>query len=133
MGPRTLFRRALILNPSTSKARIEIGANCFFNNYCSLNCHDSISIGNGSTFGEGVRFYDHDHDFRKQMGEGQEPFVTAPITVGNNVWVGSNVLILKGVSIGDGSVIGAGTIVNHDVPPNSIVYDKRNFTVRNLA
>lgn len=32
--------------------------------------------------------------------------------------------------IGSGSVIGAGTLVNKDIPKNSVVYDKRNRTIK---
>lgn len=39
-------------------------------------------------------------------------------------------IILDGVRIGSGSVIGAGTLVNKDIPKNSVVYDKRNRTIK---
>lgn len=39
-------------------------------------------------------------------------------------------IILDGVTIGYGSVIGAGTLVLKDVPPKSVVIDKRNQLVR---
>lgn len=133
MGSRTFFRRALFLNPSTPSSRISIGSHCFFNNYCSINCRDSVTIGNGSTFGEGVRLYDHDHDFRGLTEDGEPPYITAQIVIGNNVWVGSNVLILKGVTIGDGSVIAAGAVVNRDVPPYSIMYNRRDVVVKDLV
>ena len=34
-----------------SSGKIEIGENCFFNNDCSLNANEIISIGSGSIFG----------------------------------------------------------------------------------
>ena len=40
-----------------------IHENVFFNNYCSVNCLGRIEIGENSIFGEGVRIYDHNHDF----------------------------------------------------------------------
>ena len=42
--------------------------------------------------------------------------LTAPITVGDDVWIGANVTVLMGVTIGSGSVIGAGSVVTRDIP-----------------
>ena len=101
------YRRGFVAHLGCKDAKIKIGSNCFFNNYCSINSMENIEIGDGCTFGEGVRLYDHDHDFRHKKKEGL-PYVTSPIKIGSNVWCGSNVLILKGVSIGDNAVIGGG-------------------------
>lgn len=105
IGARTYARRGFFLNPGAVGARISIGKGCFFNRYCSINCHESIVIGDGCTFGEGVKIYDHDHNFRKKS-EGEQPYISRPVTIGNGVWCGSNVLILKGVTIGEGAVVG---------------------------
>lgn len=130
LGNGTYFRKGFFLNPTGAHARISIGRRCFFNNYCSINCHESITIGDGCTFGEGVRIYDHDHDFRGLKQKGEAPYITAPVTIGDGVWCGSNVLILKGVSIGSHAVVGAGTVVVHDVPPDTLIYAKQNLELR---
>ena len=52
------------------------------------------------------------------------------IVIEDDCWIGSGVIILDGVRIGSGSVIGAGTLVNKDIPKNSVVYDKRNRTIK---
>ena len=52
------------------------------------------------------------------------------ITVEDDCWIGSNVIILDGVTIGKGSVIAAGTLISKDVPPGSVVMDKRNRLIR---
>ena len=52
------------------------------------------------------------------------------ITVEDDCWIGSNVIILDGVTIGKSSVIGAGTVVTKDIPPGSIVVDKREKIIR---
>ena len=41
-----------------------------------------------------------------------------------NVSLGAYAIILGPVEIGENSVIGAGAIVSHDVPPNTIYYNK---------
>lgn len=52
----------------------------------------------------------------------------APV-IGNNVTVNSYAMILGGVVIGDNVTIGAGSIVMHDIPPNTIYYNKRQETI----
>lgn len=46
------------------KGEVRIGDDVFFNNYCSLNAIDSISIGDGTVFGENVKVYDHNHCYK---------------------------------------------------------------------
>lgn len=43
-----------------------IGEHCFFNVGCSVTCIESVTIGNGCTFGNNVVIVDHDHDFRNE-------------------------------------------------------------------
>ena len=105
--------------------KVKIGNNVLFNNYCSLNCLNEITIGDNTWFGEGVRLYDHNHQFKDRLKPFTEQgFSTGKITIGNNVWVGSNCVILQNVSIGDNCVIGANNLIFKSVPPNTIVKSK---------
>ena len=110
-------------------ATLEIGNNFFMNNFCSINCLHSISIGDNTLFGENVKLYDHNHayqthpDFKLSHSE----FTTAPIKIGNNCWLGSNVTVLKGVNIGDNCIIGAGCTIHKDIPPNTTVINHQEL------
>jgi acetyltransferase-like isoleucine patch superfamily enzyme len=46
--------------------------------------------------------------------------LTAPITVGNDVYIGVRTLILPGASIGNRCIIGAGSVVCGRIPDNSV-------------
>ncbi len=127
VGKNCLARRGLIILLGSKEARISIGDNCFFNNYCSINSLEKVSIGDDCTFGEGVRFYDHDHDFRNLTGS---PFISPPIVIGNGCWFGSNVLVLRGVTIGDNVVVAAGTILTKDVPSGTVVRNKTELEMK---
>lgn len=48
----------------------------------------------------------------------------API-IHDNVFIGIYAVILGNVEIGEGAVIGACSLVMHDIPPNTIYYNKR--------
>src|SRR6185437_6044399 len=77
--------------------KLTIGENCFFNNNCSVNCFSEIYIGNNNQFGEGVKMYDHNHNFReKSKLINEQGYSLGKIKIGDNCWFGSNVVILKG-------------------------------------
>jgi acetyltransferase-like isoleucine patch superfamily enzyme len=107
---------------------LRFGDNVFVNSYSSFNARQLISIGSGTLIGEGVRIYDHDHDFRDpDRPVSQSGFVTSSVVIGCNVWVGSNAIILRGVTIGDGAVIAAGAIVSKAVPAACLYYSKERI------
>lgn len=115
------LRNKKFLNISVKHGSLEIGRNCFFNNFCSINCREKISIGDNCLFGENVLIYDHDHAFNDSNKLiRKQGFKTKEIKIGNNVWIGSSVVILKGISIGDNSIIAAGSVLTKNVPSNTI-------------
>ena len=91
---------------------------------------EKISLGENVMLGANVCIYDHDHEFRKEGNFRDQGYNAAPVIIEDNVWLGAGVIVLKGVTIGTGSVIAAGTIVNKDIPPNSIVYNKREMIIK---
>ncbi|MFB2733542.1 acyltransferase [Shewanella mangrovisoli] len=118
IGAKLRVRRGVVFN--VSSGHLNIGNGVFFNNYCSINCHQEIQIGNNVLFGESVKIYDHDHLFSAEHGVEKHQFKTGKVKIGNNVWLGSNAIILKGVIIGDNVVIAAGSVVAKDVPTSHI-------------
>ncbi|WP_417123330.1 hypothetical protein, partial [Paraeggerthella sp.] len=46
-------------------AHCTIGHRCFFNNNCSIDVLDSVSIGDDCLFAEGVKIYDSNHVFNR--------------------------------------------------------------------
>lgn len=115
---------------SGSNGELKIGNNVFFNNNCSLTCFSEITIGNNCQFGEGVKFYDHNHEYAsKDQNINEQGYSFGKIVVGNNCWFGTNVVVLKNVVIGDNVVIGAGCVVYKSIPSNSVVINKQEQIV----
>lgn len=94
---------------------IVIGDRAFFNNHCSLNSMLSLTIGEHTLLGEGVRIYDHDHALDERNLPIKDKFKCQAVSIGANCWIGSNVTILKGVSLCDGVVIGSGAVVSKSI------------------
>lgn len=104
-------------------AILRIENDVFFNNYCSINCIEKIFIGEHTLFGEGVKIYDHNHQYitHPVFTVAKDKFVSSPVTIGKNCWIGSNVTILKGVTIGDNVIVGAGCLIHKSIPADHIV------------
>ena len=121
VGKKTTWRKGLSVMIAKT-GNITIGKKCFFNNFCSLNAHESISIGDNTMFGENVKIYDHNHRFsdRNKLIKDQG-FSNEKVVIGANCWIGSNVTILKGTRIGNGCVIGAGAVLSGIIPDNTLV------------
>jgi acetyltransferase-like isoleucine patch superfamily enzyme len=118
---------SLLIEPGGS---VSIGRGVFFNNYCSINCRASVTIGDHCMFGEGVRIYDHNHRFGvRDAPIAEQGFTCAPVSIGNNCWIGSNVVILKGATVGDNCVVGAGCVVSGKIPPDSVCTASRTLQI----
>lgn len=112
LGKKCAIRKDAEL--SATNGTITLADNVFINRNCMLVAHEKISLGKGTTVGPGTYIYDHDHD-------GQGGYVTAPVSIGENVWIGAGCIVLKGVTIGDNAVIAAGAVVTKDVAENTLV------------
>lgn len=127
VGKNVTFRKGFSLLADGGK--ISIGDNVFFNNYCSIVSHASITIGDNCIFGENVKIYDNNHNFNSKDTKKNQGFSSQAIKIGKNCWLANNVVLLKGAEIGDNSVIGAGCIIKEKIPADVIVRknDKYDF------
>ena len=85
----------------------------YINNNATIDCFESITIGNNVAISKGVTLRDSDN----HAINGSEK-ISAPIHIGDHVWIGLNAIILKGVTIGNGAVV---AVVTQDVPENCLV------------
>lgn len=88
----------------------------YINTHVTIDCFNSITIGDGVAISKGVTLRDSDN---RSINHNKS--VSAPIVIGDNVWIGLNVIVLKGVHIGNGAVISAGAVVVKDVPEGALV------------
>lgn len=127
-GKNVTWRRRFSILIDNKCAQLEIGDNCFFNNDCSINVLNRVTIGEGTILGENVKIYDHNHRFKnKDSAIKEQGFTIGETQIGTHCWIGSNVVILKDAVIGDNCVIGAGSIVAENIPANSMVIPNREL------
>lgn len=131
VGKNITFRKSFIINIAED-GQLNIGDNNFFNNYCTINCHNNISIGNDNIFGENVKFYDHDHKFNDLTKNMKNTFNNGKIVIGNDNWLGSNVVVLKDTKLGNHNVVGAGVILKGDFNNYKIIKNDRTLVVEDI-
>ncbi len=114
---------------------VDYGNNIYLGNNCEINMNcvfldcNKITIGENALIAPSVQIYTvfHPTNAKDRFGELKEDgsfefckSLTAPVTIGDNVWIGGASIILPGVTIGDNVVIGAGSVVTKDIPSNTV-------------
>ena len=80
-----------------------------------------ITIGNDCYITANCQFITHDGGTLILRKEVPDLEITAPITIGNDVYIGLNTTILAGTKIGNRCIIGACSLVKGEFPDNSVV------------
>ena len=119
---------------------IHIGNNCEINLNCVFLDCNKITIGDNTGIGPNVQIYAvaHPIDPQERLSDPVEdgfPFwksITAPVTIGSNVWIGGGSVILPGVTIGDNTTIGAGSVVTKSIPANCLAVGSPCKVIRQL-
>ena len=98
--------------------KMEIGAECGFNDNAYIRCDDRIVLGRDVRAGRCVTIRDSNGGhWMNSPGFRLEK----PIIIGDHVWLCEGCTIMPGVTIGSGAVVGARAVVFNNVPPNSLV------------
>lgn len=109
-----------------SNAKLIIGDETYITR-ATISCLGEIEIGKNCILGEGMKIFDHNHQYTKEpFAVSKTDFNIGKVKLGNNVWTGANVTILKDVTIGDNVILGAGCVIHKDVPANSVIINKQN-------
>lgn len=105
-------------------AKVTLGKNIYINRNTIIVAHNNVQIDDGVTIGPNCCIFDHDHNIKRRGS-----FISKKIWIQENVWLGANVIIMKGVTIGKNSVVAAGSVVTKDIPPDSILVQKRTDSI----
>nr|WP_325185952.1 sugar O-acetyltransferase [uncultured Oscillibacter sp.] len=118
---------------------IYLGDNCEINMNCVFLDDNRIVIGKNALIAPCVQIYTafHPANPTDRFGEPKEDgsfgfckTLTAPVTIGDNVWIGGGAVIMPGVTIGDNVVIGAGSVVTKDIPGDTVAFGNPCRVVR---
>ena len=110
---------------------LKMGNNSSIGPFGFVGCSGKIIIGKNVMIGPRVSLFAENHNFTDLHATIKSQGVNNKgIVIEDGCWIGSGVIILDGVTIGHGSIIGAGTLITKDVPPESVMIDKRNRFIK---
>jgi serine acetyltransferase len=109
------------LDWSDGKGWIRIGARAYVGHDCVLYGSGGLDLGNDVLIGPGAILTSQGHHFAPGLKIREQPYLFAPVRIGDDVWIGAGAIILPGVSVGNGAVVAAGAVVTRDVEPFQMV------------
>lgn len=98
---------------------LTLGRNFYANHGCTILDCNTITIGDNCLLAPHVCISAATHPLEADKRAVFE--LTAPITIGDNVWIGANATICPGVTLGNGVVVGAGAVVTQSFPDNVVI------------
>jgi sugar O-acyltransferase (sialic acid O-acetyltransferase NeuD family) len=134
MGEKLLQLNIPMANIIDPSARVQRNAVLGVGNVILAYCHIGAcaSVGNGNFFSPYV-----DVEHHCVVGDfctfGPGVMMSSLVTVGARVKFGTGIFIEPKLTIGPDSIIGSGAILARDIPPNSIVKTKVNYSIRSRA
>jgi acetyltransferase-like isoleucine patch superfamily enzyme len=120
MGDHVRLGRGICLR-ALGSGRLRIGSHSYIGNNNIIVAHESVEIGNDCLVAPGCYIADVNHGIVGDRVIREQPLVSKPITIGNDVWLGAGCSLLPGVTVNDGAVVGARSVVTKDVPKGAIV------------
>jgi acetyltransferase-like isoleucine patch superfamily enzyme len=143
IGNGTGIGRNVTLRANTEQTPgIELGEGCSINDAVVINANRGfVSLGDrswlgpfclvygngGVTIGRNVLVAGHSSintvshaAERCDIPINDQPVITDPVVIEDDVWIGLNAVVLQGVTLGRGSIVGAGAVVTKSIPPWSI-------------
>jgi acetyltransferase-like isoleucine patch superfamily enzyme len=92
-----------------------------------------VSLGSNVHISQEVLFVTHDGGTLAIRHLVPSVELTAPISVGSNVYIGARAIILPGVTIGSDCIVGAGTVVTRDIPNGTVVAGVPARSIRSIS
>lgn len=109
--------------PLQNKPNITIGDNFHATRRLTMQCANSITIGNDVLVASDVFIIDYNHgtDPRTPSYLNNPLLLSDGVKINDGAWIGNNAVILGGVTIGEKAIVAAGSVVTKNVPPYTIV------------
>lgn len=120
LGKKIMLKEGVKICPTHLSATITIGDWTTVGYNVCIFSKSKISIGKNCLIAPFCYFVDSDHGTHLGVLIREQSMITAPITVGDDVWLGAGVTVTKGVTIGSGAIVAAGSVVTKDIPPNTV-------------
>ena len=119
LGKGVSINDAVVIN--ANRGRVILGDRSWLGPFCLVYGNGGVTIGRNVLVAghSSINTVSHSAE-RCDIPINDQPVVTDPVVIEDDVWIGLNAVILQGVTIGQGSIVGAGAVVNKSIPAWSI-------------
>jgi acetyltransferase-like isoleucine patch superfamily enzyme len=119
LGERVLIQDAVIIN--ANRGQVSLGDRSWLGPFCLVYGNGGVRIGANVLVAAHTTINTVSHaSERCDIPINDQPVLTGPVVIEDDVWIGLNAVILQGVTLGRGCIVGAGAVVTRSVPPWSI-------------
>jgi acetyltransferase-like isoleucine patch superfamily enzyme len=119
LGDGAWVQDSVIIN--ANRGRVTLGARSWLGPFCLVYGNGGVSIGADVLVAAHTSINTVSHEStRCDIPINDQPVLTDPVVIEDDVWIGLNAVILQGVTIGRGAIIGAGAVVTRSIPAWSI-------------
>jgi acetyltransferase-like isoleucine patch superfamily enzyme len=119
LGDGAWVQDSVIIN--ANRGQVTLGARSWLGPFCLVYGNGGVSIGENVLVAAQTSINTVSHEStRCDIPINDQPVLTGPVVIEDDVWIGLNAVILQGVTIGRGAIIGAGAVVTRSIPAWSI-------------
>ncbi len=119
LGKGVAINDAVVIN--ANRGCVTLGERSWLGPFCLVYGNGGVTIGSNVLIAGHTSINTVSHAAERcDIPINDQPILTGPVVIEDDVWIGLNAVILQGVTLGHGSIVGAGAVVTHSIPPWSI-------------
>ena len=119
LGKGVWIQDSVVIN--ANRGQISLGDRSWLGPFCLVYGNGGVHIGANVLVAAHTTINTVSHSAERcDIPINDQPVLTDPVTIEDDVWIGLNAVILQGVTIGRGAIVGAGAVVTKSLPPWSI-------------
>jgi acetyltransferase-like isoleucine patch superfamily enzyme len=119
LGKGVNINDAVVIN--ANRGFVTLGERSWLGPFCLVYGNGGVTIGRNVLVAGHTTINTVSHATERcDIPINDQPVLTGPVVIEDDVWIGLNVVILQGVTLGHGCIVGAGAVVTRSIPPWSI-------------
>ena len=119
LGKGVNINDAVVIN--ANRGFVTLGERSWLGPFCLVYGNGGVTIGKNVLVAGHTTINTVSHAAERcDIPINDQPVLTGPVVIEDDVWIGLNAVILQGVTLGHGCIVGAGAVVTRSIPAWSI-------------
>ncbi len=119
LGKGVNINDAVVIN--ANRGFVTLGERSWLGPFCLVYGNGGVTIGRNVLVAGHTTINTVSHAAERcDIPINDQPVLTGPVVIEDDVWIGLNAVILQGVTLGHGCIVGAGAVVTRSIAPWSI-------------